>query len=153
VQLKLIHPGSAGRGPLDEAARDYIERVRKRVKADELYLKPSRLPRPSDALAEEAERIRAAVGARDVVVALDRTGDAWSSEDVADHLGRWFEAAPPAVVFVLGSAHGLADGFVRSCRWRWSFGRLTLPHDLARVVLWEQLYRSFTIREGAPYHK
>lgn len=153
MHLKLIHPGTAARGALDEAARDYIERVRKRVKADEIFLKPSRRDEPEVALAEEAERIRGACGPRDIVVALDRTGELWSSDTLADHLGEWLLTSPPSLSFVLGSSHGVSDEWLRTCRFRWSFGRLTLPHDLARVVFWEQIYRAFTIREGTPYHK
>jgi 23S rRNA (pseudouridine1915-N3)-methyltransferase len=153
VLLRLVHPGSAARGPLDDAARDYLGRVRKRVKAEEVFVKASRRPDPAAALAEEAERLRAVIGPRDLVVALDRTGRILSSEDVAAALGAWLLDAPPAVNVLLGSASGLDAGVVAAATVRWSFGALTLPHDLARVVLWEQLYRAFTIREGGPYHK
>lgn len=153
MQLKLIHPGSAARGPLDEAARDYLGRVGKRVRASEVFVKPSRREDGPAALGDEATRIAETLGPRDIVVALDREGEPWTSEGLAGHLGGWLVAAPPAVCFLLGSARGLDLALRASCRHRWSFGPLTLPHDLARVVLWEQLYRAFAIREGAPYHK
>lgn len=151
--IRLIHPGSAARGPLDEAARDYLGRVRKRAKTEEVFVKASKRPDTAAALAEEADRIRAVIGPRDLVVALDRTGRPLSSEDLARSLGDWLLDAPPAVNVLLGSAAGLDPGLVAAAAVRWSFGALTLPHDLARVVLWEQLYRAFTIREGGPYHK
>lgn len=153
MRLCLLHPGAAARGPLDEAARDYLGRVQRRVRAEELFLKPSRREEPEAALKEEAERLRGTLGDRDLVVALDRTGEAWSSETLASHLDTWLLDAPPRVAFILGSSHGIDPGLSRSARLRWSFGRLTLPHDLARVVFWEQIYRAFTIREGGPYHK
>ncbi len=153
MQLKLIHPGSASRGPLDEAARDYLGRVGKRTRVHEVFVKASRRDDGPAALAEEAARISEAIGPRELVVALDREGEPWTSERLAVHLGGWLLAAPPAICFLLGSARGLDPGLRSSCRHRWSFGPLTLPHDLARVVLWEQLYRAFAIREGAPYHK
>ncbi len=153
MQLKLLHPGSASRGPLDEAARDYLGRVGKRARAVEVFVKASRREDVDAALSEEAGRLLESVGPRDVVVALDRDGEPWSSEALAERLGGWLMAGPPAVCFLVGSARGLDPALRASCRIRWSLGPLTLPHDLARVVLWEQLYRAFTIREGAPYHK
>jgi 23S rRNA (pseudouridine1915-N3)-methyltransferase len=153
LQFKLIHPGSASRGPLDEAARDYLGRVRKRLRADEVFVRPSQREDVRSALAEEATRIEAVIGPRDLVVALDRGGAAWSSVALAEQLGAWREASPSAVCFVLGSAHGLDATFLTGVARRWSFGPLTLPHDLARVVLWEQVYRACAIREGSPYHK
>jgi 23S rRNA (pseudouridine1915-N3)-methyltransferase len=61
-------------------------------------------------------------------------------------------AARP-LVLVLGGSHGLAPGFLSAAAARWSLGPLTLPHELARVVVAEQLYRAFTILGGQPYHK
>ena len=57
------------------------------------------------------------------------------------------------VVFALGSAHGLHGRVIERADETWSFGPATLPHDLARTVLWEQLYRASTILRGEPYHK
>jgi len=127
--------------------------VRKRCRAEEVYVKASRRDDTALALAEEADRVRAVCGTRDIIVALDRTGRPLASEALADHLGTWLLESPPALVFVLGSASGLDPAWLPTAHVRWSFGPLTLPHDLARVVLWEQLYRAFTIREGGPYHK
>jgi len=57
------------------------------------------------------------------------------------------------VTFVVGGSHGLAAGLLERADVRWSLGALTLPHELARVVVVEQLYRAFTILRGEPYHK
>ncbi|MFO0748062.1 MAG: 23S rRNA (pseudouridine(1915)-N(3))-methyltransferase RlmH [Myxococcota bacterium] len=151
--LRLVHPGSAPRGPLDDAAREYRERAGRVTRVEELFVKPSRRPEPQAALAEEAERILAAVKERDRLVALDRTGTALSSEALAKRLDAWQQMGLGAVVFALGSASGLAPAVLARAEERWSFGPLTLPHDLARVVLWEQIYRGFSILRGEPYHK
>lgn len=151
--LRLLHPGSAGRGPLDEAAKDYQARLSRHLRVDEVWLKPSRRAEPELALAEEAERIGAAIKDRDHLVLLDRTGTATSSERLAERLQSWMGEGHHAVVFALGSAHGLHASLRKPGVERLSFGPLTLPHDLARVVLWEQLYRALTIARGEPYHK
>lgn len=151
--LRLVHPGTAPRGPLEEAARDYRARLERTFRVEETWLRASRLDDRRQALDEEAERILGAVRDRDRLVALDRTGQALSSEALAERLAAWMGARHGAIVFALGSASGLSPEVLRGAHERWSFGPLTLPHDLARVVLWEQLYRAHTIVRGEPYHK
>jgi 23S rRNA (pseudouridine1915-N3)-methyltransferase len=151
--LRLVHPGSAPKGPFDEAARDYQQRLARLYRIEETFVRPSRKAEPGAALAEEAGRLLQAVRDRDRLVALDRLGRPLSSEQLAERLAAWMQAGHPAVVFALGSASGLGTEVVARADERWSFGPLTLPHDLARVVLWEQLYRASTILRGEPYHK
>ncbi len=157
--LRLVHPGRPLAGPLDDAARDYQQRLSRHVRVDELFIKPRKLGKAhdpagvADALADEGRRLLEAVGPRDLLVALDREGATWSSEDAAARLDGWMSSGSRAICFALGSAWGLHDMVRQAAHQRWSFGALTLPHDLARVVLWEQLYRAQTIVRGEPYHK
>jgi len=151
--LRLVHPGTAGRGPLAAAADDYRGRLGRAFRVEEVFVKPSRRRERERALAEEADRLRAVVRPRELLVALDREGHPWSSEDLARRLETWMGEGTAGVAFALGSAEGLAPSLVGEARVRWSFGPLTLPHDLARVILWEQLYRAHTILRGEPYHK
>lgn len=151
--LRLVHPGSAARGPLDTAARDYQARLARAYRIEEVWVRAARRDDRKVALDEEAERVLGAVRERDRLVALDREGRALSSEALADRLAAWMQAGHPAVVFALGSASGLGPMVVARAHERLSFGPMTLPHDLARVVLWEQLYRASSILRGEPYHK
>ena len=121
-------------------------------------MRPQRLKREDPAsvraaLEAEGKRVLDVVGPRDHVVALAVDGERWSSERLSVALQRWMNGGHRAVVFALGSAHGLAPAVLSRASQRWSFGPLTLPHDLARVVLWEQVYRAGTILRGEPYHK
>jgi len=101
---------------------------------------------------EEGARLLAAVPAAASVTLLDIDGKRWSSEDVAQALDRWRLAGRDQVV-IIGGAVGV-DGAVRArADSVWSLGPLTLPHELARVVVVEQLYRATTILQGTPYHK
>ena len=86
-------------------------------------------------------------------MALTRTGRAWDSLELADYLGRLAAAGHPGPAFLIGGAYGLAEEALRAARHRLSLSAMTLPHDLARLVLAEQLYRAGTIRRGEPYHK
>ncbi len=104
-------------------------------------------------MAKEAERLRSRLKPRELVVTLAVDGDAIGSEALARKIERWQSTGRGDVAVVLGSAHGLDPGFAAASDWRWSLGPLTLPHDLARVVTLEQLYRAMTIIRGEPYHK
>lgn len=107
------------------------------------------------AVAAEGERLlrAAAAGAGDRMVALDPTGEALDSSGWAALLGESRDDGVGRLVFVVGGAAGLS-GEVPRAAWRTvSFGPQTLSHELAQVVLVEQLYRGWTILRGEPYHK
>jgi 23S rRNA (pseudouridine1915-N3)-methyltransferase len=140
--LRLIHPGSAGSGNLSAAGDEYRARIRQ-LRTEECFIKAKKRPEAGieRALADEGSRILAKVGPRDILIALDIGGKSMSS---SGHV---------AVCFALGSAYGLHPSVKEKAQACWSFGKITLPHDLARIVLWEQLYRAGTILKGEPYHK
>lgn len=101
---------------------------------------------------EEGHRLQAAVPDGALLVALDREGRGWSSEQLARRLGRWRDQGR-TVWFLIGGAVGLDADLLGRAAERWSLGPLTLPHQLARIVVLEQLYRAGTILAGQPYHK
>jgi len=158
VILRLVHPARSLSGPLDVAARDYQKRISRHLRVDERFVKPARIKHEGaaavkGAIEQEGERILAAVGPRDVLVALEVTGVSESSEALAKRLDGWMNSGAKAVAFALGGPWGLSDAVRARARISLSLGPLTLPHELARVVLWEQLYRAGTINRGEPYHK
>jgi 23S rRNA (pseudouridine1915-N3)-methyltransferase len=93
-----------------------------------------------------------AVLACGLVVALDERGKTYRSEEWARWLGRALEERE-ALVFLLGGAYGLADSVLKQAEKRLSLSPFTFGHELALLVLMEQLYRAFTILSGEPYHK
>ena len=107
----------------------------------------------SRALAEEGIDILKRIPERDRVILLDREGVPTSSERLAERLAEWGVSGESDVTFVLGGSVGVSPEVVARADERISFGPLTLPHNLARVVLLEQLYRAFRINRGEPYHK
>jgi 23S rRNA (pseudouridine1915-N3)-methyltransferase len=136
-----------------EACDDYFRRLGRYGRVEEVEVREaSRAPTIEAQRAEEAERLRARLPGSGTVVALAREGSPWTSEELARRIDGWRMAARP-LAFVLGGSHGLSPNFLGSTSVRWSLGPLTLPHELARVVVVEQLYRAFTILRGEPYHK
>ncbi len=85
-------------------------------------------------------------------VALDIRGRQFSSVELAEFLGRHQDGGTAALLFAVGGADGFPDGVRESAALQLSLGKMTLPHELARVVLLEQLYRGYTILKGHPYH-
>ena len=101
---------------------------------------------------QEADRFAERIANTTRVVALSRTGLPWSSAELARQLDRWLVESRD-LALVVGGSTGLSPAFLDGVAARWSLGPLTLPHELARVVVCEQMYRAFTILRGEPYHK
>jgi 23S rRNA (pseudouridine1915-N3)-methyltransferase len=107
---------------------------------------------PARAKAEEGLALLAAIPKNAHVVALDGRGKPWSSEELAEQLGRW-RMLGKDVAFLIGGAEGFDAAVLERADQRWSLGPLTLPHPLVRIVLVEQLYRAASLLSHHPYHR
>ena len=103
--------------------------------------------------AAEGERLLARVAEGAEVVALTRTGKAWGSGKLSTWLQELGVRAHPGVAFLIGGAAGLDDALLRTAHRQLRLSTYTFPHDIARLVLAEQLYRAGTIARGEPYHR
>ncbi len=90
--------------------------------------------------------------AKSSLILLDSRGKQFSSEDLAEFLRKGEEQSSVPLVFAIGGADGFSDELRKSASFIMSLGKMTLSHELARIVLLEQLYRAFTILKGHPYH-
>ena len=136
-----------------EAVDDYARRLKRYATFSEHEVREaSRAPTLTAQLAQEAERLGGRIPEGATLVALTGDGAGWSSGDLARQLDRWMLASRP-LALVIGGSRGLEPSLLSRASARWSLGPLTLPHELARVVVVEQLYRGFTILRGEPYHK
>jgi len=152
VTLLLLAVGRL-RAAYRDACDDYLRRLARYARVEEAEVREAgRAPTVEAQRQQEAERLRARLPGGGTVVALAREGSPWTSEELARRMDGWRVTARP-LAFVLGGSHGLSQGLLASANIRWSLGPLTLPHELARVVVAEQLYRAFTILRGEPYHK
>jgi 23S rRNA (pseudouridine1915-N3)-methyltransferase len=97
-------------------------------------------------------RILAAIAEGSRLVALAEQGEQWSSVELAEWAARW-EQDGRDVTFAIGGAEALPGPVLGQAERLWSLSRLTFPHELARVLVYEQLYRAHTIRRGEPYHR
>ena len=103
-------------------------------------------------LEKEMQLMRAAIPHGSRIIALDRTGEMLSSEQLAAKIDR-IQAHSSHLCFLIGGPEGLHESIVAESHERWSLSKLTLPHALARVFILETLYRSLCILQNHPYHK
>lgn len=129
-----------------DACAEYSKRL-------EGYCKLSVREVPDSNMAQEAALILDALPERAPVIVLDIAGKPTSSEQLARTIEDYTVGGTSHLVFVIGGSDGLTPEVKARAALRMSFGPLTLPHNLARVVLLEQVYRAFKIIKGEPYHK
>ena len=153
MRLIVAVVGKPRNEPLAAAIHDYEERARRYwpLHVFEVKDEPVRAANTDLVRKREGERLANAVGGAQVI-ACDVSGRRVSSTEFAAWVQRLRESASD-VAFVIGGAHGLADDLTERAAARVSFSSWTLPHELARLVLAEQLYRAGTIVRGEPYHK
>lgn len=155
MKLWVISIGKAGR-VLEAGIAEYETRAKRYWNIEVVEVREERARRGVDEDAvrtAEADRLLRRVPQGAELVALTRTGDAWSSDRLARHIQRAAVQASTGIAFVIGGAFGLHDSILKEAHRRMRLSTFTMPHDLARLVLMEQLYRAGTIARGEPYHK
>ena len=152
MQLHLVAVGKL-RPALREVCDDYLRRLGRFAPVVEREVREAgRAGSVAGQRGEEGKRILDAIPDGIGVIVLDVGGASWSSEVLAERLDAWRLAARDQA-FVIGGAVGVGADVVARADASWSLGPLTLPHELARVIVVEQLYRASTILRGEPYHK
>lgn len=150
ASIHLIAVGKNKDTHLQTLIDDYIKRLSWKFTLVEI---PA--PNVSDAerKAREAELIRAAIPAKSVTIILDERGDNTDSVTFAKKLEQFFINQSSQLVFIIGGADGVDETLRKQADWVISFGKLTWPHMMVRLMLVEQIYRAGTILSGHPYHR
>ena len=152
MRFRIIWTGKTRDARLRALIEDYSERLSHFVRCEVTELKE--LGRTDKAgIDKETKRISDGLRAGSLKVILDAQGSEWTSQELAAQLKSWEDSGVKEVTFVVGGPNGLAPELVARADKRWSLSRLTLTHEMARVLLLEQLYRAFTIVHGLPYQK
>ncbi len=154
MRITVIAVGRLKERHWREAAEEYLKRLPPYANVTTVEIADRDVTRDEvRALAGEGADLARAIPEGAWVVALDIGGRQRSSEQVAGWLGGLALDGRSHVAFLLGGASGLAPEVLTRVDERLSLGPMTLPHQLARVVLYEQLYRAFRIQRGEPYHR
>ncbi|MGI5894670.1 MAG: 23S rRNA (pseudouridine(1915)-N(3))-methyltransferase RlmH [Candidatus Merdivicinus sp.] len=157
--VRILCVGKLKERYLTDACAEYLKRLQAYCRPEVIELPESRLPdHPSAAEIEacirrEGEEILAKIPKDAWVVPMCIEGKMLSSEELAAELDRAAVAGNSSACFIIGGSHGLSEAVKNTSRLRLSMSKMTFPHQLARVMLLEQIYRAFSINAGTKYHK
>lgn len=154
MKITFVAVGSVKKSSIGEASADYLKRIRRYVPVDMVEVKDEgaspKVPR-EDVLRKEGQRIISALGQGGYTVVLADTGSPMTSTAFSKFIEGLMNQGRKNVSFVVGGAYGLHKDVYDTADLVLSLSAMTLPHDLARLFLYEQVYRAFTIMRGEPY--
>lgn len=159
MKIKIIAVGKLKEKYLKDGIAEYSKRLSRFAKMEFIELADEKTPdKASPAenqqiMTKEAERILGKIGERDFVLALAIEGKEMTSEDFSQFISEKTTQGFSTLTFVIGGSLGLAPEVKSRANFLLSFGKMTLPHQLMKLVLTEQIYRAFMIQQGSPYHK
>jgi 23S rRNA (pseudouridine1915-N3)-methyltransferase len=133
---------------------DYLDRIRRFVPSDVSELKgQAGITDENRVIAVESVKLLTALGRDDFIILLDEHGREFSSGELAEFIAVKQQAGVKRLAFVIGGAAGVNDEVKKRADLQLALSRMTLTHELARVILLEQIYRAFTLLSGFPYHR
>ena len=143
--INIICIGKIKESYLKEGIADYTKRISK-------YHKINIIELPDNDIINEGNEIIKHLNRKDYIIALDINGNELSSVELADKLDKTF-IINSNITFIIGGSNGIRDDIKELANYRLSFSKLTYPHGLFRLILLEQIYRSFKILNNETYHK
>lgn len=158
MRVKIISVGKLKEKYLKDGISEYVKRLSRFAQVELIELPDEKTPdnasekENKQILLKEGQRILNKLSEREFVFALAIEGKLLSSEMLSETFDRAMQHSS-TLVFIIGGSLGLSPQVKKRANALISFGRITLPHQLMRLVLTEQIYRGFMIREGSPYHK
>lgn len=159
MNIQIVAVGKLKEKYLVEGIAEYTKRLGPYAKLQLQEVPDEKAPDNMSAAEEEqvkvkeGERILTLLKPDTHVIALALDGAMWSSEELSSQLDRLGTYGRSSVAFVIGGSNGLSPAVLKRADAKLCFGRMTLPHQLMRLVLVEQVYRAFKIMRGEPYHK
>ncbi|HEU5549394.1 TPA: 23S rRNA (pseudouridine(1915)-N(3))-methyltransferase RlmH, partial [Streptococcus pneumoniae] len=158
-KIKVVTVGKLKEKYLKDGIAEYSKRISRFAKFEMIELSDEKTPdKASESenqkiLEIEGQRILSKIADRDFVIVLAIEGKTFFSEELSKQLEETSIKGFSTLTFIIGGSLGLSSSVKNRANLSVSFGRLTLPHQLMRLVLVEQIYRAFTIQQGFPYHK
>ena len=150
--IKLITVGTIKEAYLRDAIKEYIKRIGKYTKIEIIEVKEEGIVEKDKALKLEAEKIEKYINNKDYIVTLEIEGKEISSIESAKKINSiWLDNSN--ISFIIGGSYGLDNSIKEKSNWHLSFSKMTFPHQLFRVLLLEQIYRSYKINNNESYHK
>lgn len=157
--IKIIGVGKIKEKALQSCIDEYKKRITAFSKIEIVEVGDESIPanhsEKQDMIIKEAEgdKILSKIKDKDFMILLDLAGKSYSSEEIADKLGKIMTYESSQIAFVIGGSLGLSQKVIQRANMRWKLSDCTFPHQLCRLILCEQIYRAFTIMNHLPYHK
>ncbi len=155
MKIQLLAAGTKAPAWISEGSAEYQKRMPREcdVLIHEIGVaKRSKTANIEKLKREEESRFIQRIDKNAHVIALDRSGKSWTTEQLADRLESWMGNVN-LVQMLIGGPDGLSDGCLDTASEKWSLSPLTFPHFLVRVIVMEQLYRAWSVTRNHPYHK
>lgn len=159
MTITVIAVGKLKENYLRDAQKEYLKRLSRFCRVKVLELDEEKTPEAASPAQEakarekEAERIRKALGKNTVTIALALEGKELDSVEFSERIASFMLDGKSELSFIIGSSTGLDPSVVKEADYRFCLSRLTFPHQLARIILLEQVYRAFKIVHHEVYHK
>ena len=150
LKIKIAWIGKTKEPAIQSLTDEYLKRISRYVPVEGLALRDEAALLQLCGRATKATKTASA--GKSTLVLMDSRGKQFSSEEFARFLGDYRDRNPLPLVFAIGPADGFSETALGAAQQTMSLGKMTLAHELARVVLLEQVYRAFTILQGHPYH-
>ena len=150
--IKIIAVGSLKEKYLKEAQEEYKKRLSKYTKLEIIELKDEGLTDKNKTLSIEEERILKKINTKDYIITLEIEGKELDSIEFAKKLDK-IQIENSNITFIIGGSYGLSDSIKKLSNYKLSFSKMTFPHQLFRIILLEQIYRSYKINNNEKYHK
>ena len=153
MRVRIIWTGKTRDARIKALIDEYLERISHFARCEIVELRESSANEGVAGIDKDSQRISDRLPSGATAVLLDPRGTEWNSEELAAEVRRWENAGTKEVAFIVGGPRGVSPNLSQQVEKRWSLSRLTLTHEMARLILLEQLYRAYTILRGLPYQK
>ena len=154
MRLRVLAVGQKMPAWVEDGVAEYSRRMPKEYAVEWVDIAPAKRGNgsPQRYREKEGEVILSRLAETDHLVALDVSGSTISTEKISDRFDQW-QMQGQHVSIVIGGPDGLDAAVLQRAAEQWSFGRITLPHPLVRIILAEQLYRAWSVQASHPYHR
>ena len=153
MRLRIVWTGKTKDAHLRALIDDYLKRLSHFARCEISEFRERSSSSRQTGIDKDSKRISDGLRDSAINVLLDPEGTEWSSQELSQQIQNWQDSGTKEVTFIIGGPNGVSAELAQRANKRWSLSRLTLTHEMARVLLLEQLYRAFTIIHGLPYQK
>ena len=152
MRIRFIWPGKTKDEHLRALLAEYLKRLQRFVRCEVIETRDfSGSDRAR--IEKESAALLAAITDSSLMVLLDVDGSEWNSQELAEQVRRWENDSVKEIAIIIGGQDGVSSEVAERAQKKWLLSRLTLTHEMARVLAVEQIYRAYTINRGMPYQK